>query len=106
MVNGKIEEAPRIVAISQLPCRFAPEGRDVYSLAVLFFTTKLRRSAIAFACSPIVPLLGFAPNGARSCVCTRSYKHLAPLERKRISLLDFQLESTIHHSPFTTKKKP
>ena len=31
-------------------CRFAPEGRDVYSLATLFFIPKLRRSAIAFAC--------------------------------------------------------
>jgi hypothetical protein len=28
------------------------------------------------------------------CVCIRSYKHLAPLERKRVSLLHFQLEFT------------
>ena len=31
----------------------------------------------------------FAPNGARSLGVRRSYKHLAPLERNRIQLLNF-----------------
>jgi hypothetical protein len=43
---------------------FAPEGRDVYSLAVLF-TSKLHRSATVFACPGKGPLPGFAPSGAR-----------------------------------------
>lgn len=49
-----------------ISCRFAPEGRDVYSLAVLIFTPKLHRSAIAFPAPTKVPLPGFAPSGARS----------------------------------------
>jgi hypothetical protein len=47
-------------------CRFAPEGRDVYSLAVV----SLLRSSVG--AQPLLPdpakisLPGFAPNGARS----------------------------------------
>src|SRR5206468_5841797 len=63
-----------------------------------FFILKLRRSAIAISlASAIVTLPRLAPKGARSLVCARSYKHLAPLERKRILLLHFKLESTICH---------
>ena len=47
-------------------CRFAPEGRDVYSLASVSFTQKLRRSAIALPASAKVLLPGFAPDGAIS----------------------------------------
>ncbi len=57
-------------------CRFAAEGRDVYSLTVVSFTPKLRRSAIAFAASAKVLLPGFAP-----------------LERKGMQLLHCKLNS-------------
>jgi len=56
-------------------------------------------SATVLACSPIVPLPVSLLTERDLCVYTRSYKHLAPLERKRISLLQFQLESTV--IPFT-----
>ena len=74
--------------------RFAPAGRDVYSLAVLSSllssvgAQSLPASANGFAA-------GFVPKGARSWVPARSYKHLAPLERKRSPLLRLQIESTI-----------
>ena len=64
--------------------RFAPEGRDVYSLAVFLFTPKLRRSAIALARPwAIVPLPGFAPPEREFCVWAGCYKHLAPPGRKQ-----------------------
>jgi hypothetical protein len=47
----------------------------------------------------MVTLSDFAPNGARSLGVLRSYKHLAPLERKPIHRLHFQVESTISHLP-------
>ena len=47
-------------------CRFAPAGRDVYRPDCPFFTPKLRRSEIAFACFGNRSAAGFAPNGARS----------------------------------------
>ncbi len=77
----KLEVQQKIV------CWFAPEGRHVYSLAAFFFAPKLRRSVIALTCSVEGSAPGFAPNGARIVGRAGSYKHLAPLERKRIQLL-------------------
>ena len=56
----KLEVQDKIV------CRFAPEGRDVYSLVVIYL---IRSSVGAQSLLPDlakVPLPGFAPNGARS----------------------------------------
>ena len=68
-------------------CGFAPEGRNVYSLPAL----SLLRSSIGakshLSARAKVPLPCFAPNGARYWASARSYKHLAPLERKRIQLM-------------------
>jgi len=47
-----------------------------------------------FACSAVVPLAGFAANGAKT-LRVSSYKHLAPLERKQTPLLQFQSEFAI-----------
>jgi hypothetical protein len=63
-------------------CRFAPEGRNVCSLAVLFLF-RSSEGAQSLACS----------GGRLRCrvsllkerelfMCSGSYKHLAPLERK------------------------
>jgi len=49
-----------------IACSFAPEGRDVYSLTVLFFIPKLGRSAIAFACLGEGPAAVSLLNGAIS----------------------------------------
>jgi hypothetical protein len=46
-------------------------------------------------CPAKAPVPGFAPNRARSLDERRIYKHLAPLERKRIQRLHFQLEYAI-----------
>ncbi|HBB86510.1 MAG TPA: hypothetical protein DC047_02715 [Blastocatellia bacterium] len=56
-------------------------------------------SGSAFPGRAIALLPGFAPTGARSFLgCVACYKHLAPLERKPISLLHLEVEST--HLPF------
>ncbi len=68
-------------------CRFAPAGRDVYSLAVL----SLVRSSVG-AQSLLPDLARFRCQVSLLTerdlwACARSYRHLAPLERKRIQLL-------------------
>ncbi len=70
----KLEVQPNIA------CCFAPAGRDVYSLAVLFFTPELRRSAIAFACLGNRSVAGVSllkERDSLGCMLV-SYKHLAP----------------------------
>ena len=58
----------------------------------------------------VLPLAGFAPNGAKTFACARHYKHLAPLERERIPPLHLKVEFpftfTIYHSPFTVHRLP
>jgi hypothetical protein len=44
-----------------------------------------------------VPLTGFAPTERRSKRVRHSYKHLAPLERKRVPQLHLRVEFTIFH---------
>jgi hypothetical protein len=58
IVESKLEVQANIVR------RFAPAGRDVYSLVIVFFGSELRRSA---TCSgkAIALLAGFAPTGAK-----------------------------------------
>src|SRR5947207_3267949 len=62
--------------------RFAPEGRDVYSRAVL----SLLRSSVG--AQPLLPALAIVPllvsllTERDLWAWARSYKHLAPLERK------------------------
>jgi hypothetical protein len=72
-----------LVLEQDIVCCFAPEGRDVYGLAVLIFIPKLCRSAIAFCLARQrfrcqVSLL--TERDLRACA--PSYKHLAPMERK------------------------
>ena len=47
-----------------------------------------------FLHTPGDPLPGFAPTERSSWACARSYKHLAPLERKRNQLLHSRIGST------------
>jgi hypothetical protein len=47
-------------------CRFAPEGRDVYSLEVLSLLRSSVGAQSLLPASAKVPLPDFAPNGARS----------------------------------------
>jgi hypothetical protein len=42
----------------------------------------------------VVPLTGFAPAERTSKRLRHSYKHLAPLERKRVLLLHLRVEFT------------
>jgi hypothetical protein len=82
-------------------CRFAPEGRYVYSL-VSFFTPKLGRSETRRRNNARARKSDCAPNGARSLERgARSYKHLAPLERERIlpPLFLFNLSNLCQSSP-------
>ena len=75
--------------IRQVFYRFAPEGRDVYSLAFLsILRSSVGAQSLLSAPTKVSPP-HFAPSGARSLVCARNYKHLAPLERKRIRRLYF-----------------
>ncbi len=69
-------------------CRFAPEGRDVYSLVVLSLLRSSVGAQSLLPASAKVPLSGFGPNALRDLwEYARSYKHLGLLERKRIQLL-------------------
>ena len=74
------------------PRRFAPAGRDVYSLAVLSLLLSSVRAQSSLPASANGFAAGFAPKGARSWVPARSYKHLAPLELKRSPLLQLQVD--------------
>jgi hypothetical protein len=47
-------------------CRFAPEGRDVYSLAILYLLRSSVGAQSLLRASAKVTLMSFAPNGARS----------------------------------------
>src|SRR6476660_3736434 len=61
---------------------FAPEGRDVYSLAVLFYS--LAPEERTCLCLPRKVRRRVSLLTERSLfVCASRYKHLAPLERKR-----------------------
>src|SRR6185436_21189042 len=53
-------------------------------------------------------MLGFAPKGARACVCVLGYKHLPPLERKRISPVSriCEVQSTKHKVPKPKDQNP
>src|SRR5438105_12263307 len=99
MVNRefKLEVQPNSV------CRFAPEGRDVYSPTVVSLLRSSLGAQSLLAClAAKVRLPGFAPNGAISFwAAARSHKHLAPLERKLIQLSHLQFEFTIRRSAMT-----
>src|SRR5258706_2558441 len=65
-----------------IACRFAPAGRDVYSVAVL----SLLEASVG-AQSLLPPPLRFHCRGSllterELLACARSYQHLAPLEQK------------------------
>src|SRR5437773_1544558 len=59
-------------------------GRDFYRVAVLSLLLSSLGAQSRLPALAIVPLLCFAPKGARSLRVCSYYKHLAPLERKQI----------------------
>ncbi len=59
----------------------------------LLLTTKLRRSAIAFAGLAQVVSSRFRSYRSEDLYWRTRYRHLAPLERKRTRLLQFRVES-------------
>ena len=83
--------------------RFALEGRDVYSRAAPFLLLSSGGAQPPLPASPIVPQPSFAPNGARSFGCVRSYKHLAPLERKQRSCFLSENESSVAPSNLNSR---
>jgi hypothetical protein len=78
------------VKVPETLFRVAPEGRDVYSLAIFLLGSSVGAQSL---CPGEVPLPGFAPNGARRFACVALAKNISLLWSEReIQLLHLKVE--------------
>ncbi len=79
--------------LAAVVCCVAPEGLNVYSLR-FFLYSEAPSERNRFVAPAIVSLQVWLLTERDPWMCARSYKHLAPLERKGIHLLSCELNFT------------